>query len=310
MRGPFLLAARFAWLTLAALVALVAAACSNGVRADAGADAYLQVPGAQFVRGAMPEGSAKGPDTLQVTLLNTNIWAGLSNDPVSGVLGVSATAAAIGLQGDVGYWIVLAGVPSVAAPTGPSYSANAVFSQGIVVGDYTLVVRAVDANGAFGQPLTQILVAEDSPTNPPAKGDLVVTLGWDTESNLDLHVVDPTGVEIYWAQQSSQPAFSFDQVDGGSYGYLDYDSNANCVVDGLRREDVLWPNEPPSGHYLVRVDTGALCGQSIANWTVTVTLDGQPLGRATGVALEAYTRGNHGIGSGVLALQFDVPAAP
>lgn len=291
-------------------ILLSLAACSSGVRADSGTDAYLMISGAQFVRGAMPEGSASGPDTLQITLLNTNIWPGLSDDPLTGALAPTATAAAIGLQGDVGYWIVPAGVASVATPTDPSYSGNAVFSQGIVAGAYTLVVRAVDANGAFGQPMTQVLTAEDSPTNPPATGDLVVTLTWDTEANLDLHVVDPNGVEIYWAQQSSQPPFSFDQVDGGSYGYLDYDSNANCVLDGLRREDVIWPGEPPSGHYVVRVDTGALCGQAIANWRIAVTLNGQSLGHAAGVALDADTRGSHGLGAGVLALQFDVPANP
>ncbi len=298
----------FALAVVGLLLALVA--CSSGVRADSGADAYLTISGAQFVRGPMPDGSASGPATLQITLLNTNIWPGLSDDPVSGALAATATAAAIGLQGDVGYWIVPAGVASVATPTDPSYSGNAVFSQGIVGGMYTLVVRAVDASGTFGQPMTQVLTAEDSPTNPPPMGDLVVTLTWDTEANLDLHVVEPTGVEIYWAQQSSQPPFSFDQVDGGSYGYLDYDSNASCVLDGLRREDVIYPDEPPAGHYVVRVDTGNLCGQAIANWSLTVTLNGQSLGHAAGVALDADTRGGHGMGAGVLALQFDVPASP
>ena len=294
---------------LAALVCL-AAACSDSVRADAGLDAYLQIAGAQFVRGPMPDGSASGPATLQITLVSTNIWPGLSNDPVGGALAPTATAAAIGLQGDVGYWIVTAGVPSVATPTDPSFSANAVFSQAIVGGSYTLVVRGVDAAGIFGPPMTQVLVEEDSPTNPSPAGDLIVSLTWDTEANLDLHVVDPGGVEIYWAQQSSQPPFSFDKVDGGSYGYLDYDSNANCVLDGLRREDVIWPDAPPAGQYTVRVDTGALCGQVIANWKVTSTLLGQQVAHAAGVALDADTRGSHGIGSGVLAFTFDVPAAP
>ena len=95
--------------------------------------------------------------------------------------------------------------------------------------------------------VTQILVAEANPLNPPATGDLVVTLTWDTESNLNLHVGDPDGADIYWGNQSSQPPFAFNQPDSGSFGYIDYDSNANCVIDGLRREDVIWPDPPPSG---------------------------------------------------------------
>jgi len=277
------------------------------VQADTGADAYMQIPGAQFVRGPMPQGSASGPSVLKVSLMNNNIWAGLDNDPIGGALDPTATAAAVGLQGDVGCWILVAGVPSETTPDDPSYSATLQFSQGIILGNYTLVVSAVDQNGNFGAQATQLLVAEASPLNPPATGDLVVTLTWDTESNLDLHVVDPAGLDIYWGNQSSQPPFSFDQTDGGSYGYIDYDSNANCVIDGLRREDAIWPNPPPSGQYTVRVDAPSLCGQPIANWTVRVVLEGTQIAQASGVAVDADTMGSHGSGSGVLALQLNVP---
>ena len=134
-----------------------------------------------------------------------------------------------------------------------------------------------------------------------------MTLTWDTESNLSLHVVDPNGVDIYWGNQSSQPPFMFNQMDGGSYGYVDYDSNANCVIDGLRREDAIWPRPPPAGAYTVRVDAASLCGQPIAYWTVKVVLDGKTVAQAQGVALDADTWGAHGLGAGVLALQFAVP---
>ncbi len=283
------------------------ASCGSRVAADSGANAYMQIPGAQFVRGPMPAGSPAGPSVDQLALVNNEIWAGLANDPLSGALGPAATAAAIGLRGDVGYWIVVAGVPSVSTPSDPSFAATAIFSPNIVLGSYTLLVSAVDATGTFGPPSAQILTAETSPTNPPATGDLVVTLTWDTESNLDLHVVDPAGGEIYWDNQSSQPPFSFNQIDGGSYGYVDYDSNANCVIDGLRREDAIWPTAPPSGTYTVRVDTPSLCGNPIANWTVRAVLDGSEIAMARGVALDADTLGSHGIGTGVLALQFAVP---
>jgi hypothetical protein len=291
----------------AVLAGVLASTSCAGVRADTGSDAYMQLAGAQFVRGAMPSGSASGPNVDQITLMNSNIWAGLDDDPVGGALDPSATAAAIGLVGDVGYWIVVAGVPSEENPTDPTFSGTMQFSEGIILGSYTLAVQAVDQNGTFGTPKTQILVAEPSPLDPPATGDLVVTLTWDTESNLNLHVVDPAGLDIYWGNPSSQPPFSFDQIDGGSYGYIDDDSNANCIIDGLRREDAIWPNPPPPGLYTVRVDAPSLCGQPIANWTVRAVLDGQPVGEASGVAVDADTRGSHGSGSGLTAFTFTVP---
>jgi hypothetical protein len=278
--------------------------CSNGVPADRGTDAYMQVSGARFVRGPMPSESPPAPAVAAVTLVNNDIWPGMQNDPVTGALAPTATAAAIGLQGDVGYWIVAAGVPNVATPNNPSFAVSADFSLGIVPGTYTLVVRAVDLSGAFGAPSTQVLTEEDSPLTPPAKGALVVTLTWDTEANLALHVVDPSGTEIYWGNPSSQPPFSFTQVDGGSYGYIDYDSNGNCVIDGLRREDAVWPSAPPPGTYVVRVDAPSLCAAADAYWTVKVLVGGNVVAEASGLALPAATIGDHGKGSGVLALQF------
>jgi hypothetical protein len=286
--------------------ALLAAAC-GGVRADAGDDAYMQVPGAQFVRGPMPAGSKSGPGVAAITLQNGNIWPGRGDFPIAGTLTPGATAAAIGLQGDVGYWIRVAGPAGVTTPSDPSFSATGTFSTGIVPGTYTLVVRAVDESGTFGLPGTQILYEQPSPLNPPAAGALVVTLTWDTEANLALHVVDPAGAELDPQSPSTEPPFSFDQVDGGSYGYLDYDSNANCVIDGLRREDAIWPSPPPPGQYTVRVDAPSLCGAPHANWSVKVVLAGSLAGEASGVALDADTMGTHGLGAGVLALQFSAP---
>jgi hypothetical protein len=267
----------------------------------------MQVLGAEFVRGPMPDGSSAGPGVAQISLTGNNIWPGLVNDPITGALAPSATAAAVGLQGDLGYWLVVAGVPNVATPDDPSFSVAAAFSDGIVPGNYELVVRAVDQAGNYGPPSTQILVAEPSPTTPPVTGDLVVTLTWDTDSNLDLHVVQPNGVDIYWGNPSSEPPPPFDTADGASYGYIDYDSNANCIIDGLRREDAIWPSTPPSGQYTVRVDAASLCSQPIAHWSVAVSLEGRQIANASGVALDADTMGTHGVGTGVLALQFTVP---
>jgi hypothetical protein len=96
-------------------------------------------------------------------------------------------------------------------------------------------------------------------------------------------------------------------ADGGGYGYIDDDSNANCIIDGLRREDAIWPSAPPSGQYMVRVDAASLCGQPIAHWSVAVRLEGREIANASGVALDTGTMGSHGLGAGVLALQFTVP---
>jgi hypothetical protein len=294
-------------LVLVAGANAVTTACNGGATDDPGLDAYMQIHGGQFVRGPMPAGSASGPKVLAIDLLNERTYPNLPNDSIAGTLAPTATAVAVGLQGDVGYWRVVAGVPSYTTPTDPSFAATAQFSAGIIPGKYTLVVHAVDAQGNFGLADTQLLVAS---ATPPAEtlptGALVVTLTWNNDTNLDLHVVDPQGNDLYWGAQSTQPPFSFDQVDGGSYGTIDYDSNANCEIDGLDREDAVWKGAPPLGTYTVRVDAASLCGLPDAYWTVNVVLQGKTIGTATGTAVDADTRGSHGVGAGVTALTFDV----
>jgi hypothetical protein len=69
-------------------------------------------------------------------------------------------------------------------------------------------------------------------------GDIQVTLTWDNEADLDLHVVDPHGEEIYWMHKTS-----------ASGGYLDYDN-----ISGYGPENVYWEdNQAPSGTYDVYV---------------------------------------------------------
>jgi hypothetical protein len=279
--------------------------CGSSVSDDPGENSYLRVPGAAFIRGPMPAATSGAPAVASVVLLNSVIHPDRVGYPIAGALDPGATSAAVGLHGDVGYWIVPAGLPNVATPMDPSFAATATFSAGIVPGSYTLIVQAVDGQGRFGAPRAQDITAQSSPSAPT--GDLVITLSWDTESDMDLHVVDPAGVEIFHGAMSDQPPPFATQPEAGSYGHLDWDSNANCVIDGKRQESVIWPNSPPAGPYTVRIDTASLCGQPIAHWTVQAMLEGKSVGEAQGIAVDASTRGPHDRGAGVMALELNVP---
>jgi len=69
-------------------------------------------------------------------------------------------------------------------------------------------------------------------------GDVQITLTWDNEADLDLHVIDPLGEEIYYANPTST-----------SGGELDVDD-----TDGFGPENVYWAQgTAPSGVYEVYV---------------------------------------------------------
>ncbi|MCC7195472.1 MAG: hypothetical protein IT356_07960 [Gemmatimonadaceae bacterium] len=108
-------------------------------------------------------------------------------------------------------------------------------------------------------------------------GDVQVNVTWDSRADVDLHVVDPLGEEVYWAHRSS--------VSGGQ---LDLDSNAGCGSDGPRAENIFWASGlvAPRGDYVVRVDHWSNCSAEATNYVVTINVRGKPpqvfTGRFTG----------------------------
>jgi hypothetical protein len=81
-------------------------------------------------------------------------------------------------------------------------------------------------------------------------GDVQVTLLWADGNDLDLHVIDPSGNEIYFSHPKS-PA-------GGT---LDHDDTAGCSSTGTHVENVFWPaGGAPPGRYQVFVKNYSSCG--------------------------------------------------
>ncbi len=295
-----------AWQFAAALALALATACGGGVPADPGADALLRVEGATFVRGA-PGGPEGGPTVEAAFLTQTTFRAGFQGKSFSGQLGAGATAVAIALEGDRGYWLLPTGPAQPEAPDSPGFDASLSFAGDVAPGPHALVTRAIDEVGRFGPPARSELTIAPAPA---PEGALVISLYWDADSDLDLHVVTPEGVEIYkgnvnsWQRPPGSPPDP-DAWRGG--GMLDADSNAQCRIDGRRAEHVVWLAEPPRGRYAVRVDTFSLCDEAYARWGVEARLRGARLAEARGTSAPTATRFGHGRGAGVLALEFDLP---
>jgi hypothetical protein len=296
--------------TLAAFFApAVLTGCSAGATNDPALGSLMRIAGAQYVPGAIPA-SPDGPGVASIDLKTNTIWPGYADKEVGGSLGETATAAVLALSNDLGYWIVTAGAPDFSTPTLPTFRAIASFSRSLTPGAHALEVHAVDAGGRFGPASAAVLTALTAPPSVagPA-GPLVVSLTWDTEADLDLHVVSPQGEEVYHDKATTLDTFSPGNTgsDGGTYGYLDNDSNASCAIDGRRQESVTWVGAPPAGRYLARVDAPSLCGQAIAHFGVRATWEGASIGQSSGVMVASDTWGPHDRGAGILALSFDVP---
>lgn len=294
----------------AAWVSLSLVACS-GANPGSGQTAYLRVQGAQFVAGAIDISThAQSPLVSSVATQNNDLFPGVSGKSISGSVGPGSTAVMLGLQGDGGYWVLPVQDVDQNTPGNLTFSGTASFSPLTPSGDagnLNLVVRATNRSGDVGPAVLQPVVMD----TPRPAGALVISLEWDTQADLDLHVALPAAdagtTEIWSRKPSALPAGQAGATidDGMAAGYLDFDSNSQCVLDGRRVEDVIFPTTAPAGHYVVRVDTFSLCGEVTARWHVHVVTPGSPPLDAYGQSTDTDLRFPHGQGAGVQALAFD-----
>jgi len=297
---------RHAWL-LAALAACDAAS------SDPGLDTVLSIPNAQFRPGPFPQDTG-GPTALSLATRHPNILIETVNERANAYLEPAARAAVFGIEGYDGAWIVPAGPPDFSAPGLPTANVVLGVRAAIEPGPFTLIVAAANAEGAYGAPATAPLVADEEPE--PA-GELAIRLVWDGEADLDLHVIDALGGEVYAEKPNSMPppvpGMPVDPTDYLKFGILDHDGNKACRRDGRPRETVAWTMAPPEGEYVVRVDARSMCGSPGQSWAVMAYRNGELIGGARGFAAPADVRGDsadplgeHGPGAGVLALRFSL----
>jgi hypothetical protein len=286
-------------------------ASCGGADPGAGLDLWMRVPGAQLVRGDWPSDTG-GPAVTFLDLRSPTIVAGRAGAPVAGRSEVDALAVHVGLEGDAGRWIVPVGLPDPAVAGELDWQASMDFSRDLPPGETVLLVAAVDSEGRAGGVRRGNLLATDG---TPA-GELVVSLEWDTQADVDLLVTDPGGVQIgpkdinsYEPPEPGEPPDPPDAWEQG--GLLDLDSNSDCVLDGIRRENAVWAHTPPPGTYVVHVAMTRPCGEVRASFRVVVNVreddapDGgapdREIARAEGVLYEIDSR----IPGGLRVLEFE-----
>ena len=298
--------------TLSRLVVPLLLCSCEGASAQSGVTSYLRLVGAQFVSGEVDSvDHSPTPTVERVDSQNNTVYPGITGKSIGGAVGPGGTAVLIGMNGDSGHWILPVQSQDQTSPGDFVFSAKASFAPTVPTGPATILYRAVSAEGDVGPPFIQELDIEAS----AVLGALVISLDWDTEADLDLRVTAPDAqgneVEIWSRNKSSlarpapgEPPASADDI--AAAGYLDFDSNSQCQIDGRCQESVIWKTSPArtSSLYTVRVDAFSMCGEMLAHWHARVLLDGQEVAQAAGQVGDADTRFDHGPGAGLLALEF------
>jgi hypothetical protein len=136
------------------------------------------------------------------------------------------------------------------------------FKQEQLYFDYNLLFNGVATGGAQGQPAfasTHLISV--------GTGDVQVSVFFDDTSDVDLHLVDPTGEHIFYGHLTST-----------SGGRLDLDANPGCSTNHpqINNENITFPTgAAPRGTYTVYLDYFAECGTSPTRYVITVAVKGQ-----------------------------------
>lgn len=224
-----------------------------------------------------PPGANGGPaaNTTGPTVIINGGTATLTLDGSS-----TFTNIIVAVAGATGYYVVT--LPS------PVSSIDLIATLAQNLARTSVTFRVAGANGSQVGDYDEV----DTTVMAVGTGDVQVTISWDVDSDVDLHVVDPAGDEIYYAQTTAP-----------SGGVLDLDSNPSCQLDHVRNENITWATAP-SGTYTVLVDYFDSCGVDASQYVVTVARKGHDPQTFTGTLTGAGDSGGAGSGTQVTTFTF------
>jgi hypothetical protein len=292
----------------ALLAAFAAVACGSASEpAPSGADEPLRVrfvpprataaQAGQFFPGPLPTG-ANGPAIASVDNRQSAVYAGEFGKRMAG--NAAGTATGVGFQFEglgTGFWVAPVSIPDNLLPGTLLFEVALDFGRDVPAGKQLLQMAAVDVNGEWGPPSETPLYFQST---QPA-GAAVASLTWDSSADLDIQIITPNG-------PIDAKHFTTGGYDGGvppGNAILDRDSNASCIQDGLRREDVIWNDEPTPGLYLAKVDLYSSCGEAATNFLFQLFVQGELKLSLPGrlLAIDA----DNGAGPGLAITNFQFP---
>lgn len=212
--------------------------------------AAITITGSTRVTGAPPAPSAAGAPVVTPAITSTTSSNGSSTPVVFAFDGPSApTGAYIQIVGAGQYF----NVPIATAVT----TGNATIPVGLPTnldeGDFVLEYRLYSTGGVVsnvGSLTVNVLKL--------GTGALQISLSWNTATDQDLHVTDPSGTNINYANPSSSTG-----------GALDHDNTS-----GYGPENIFWAENAPDGSYTVSVDDFDATGE-LTTCFVTITAPGK-----------------------------------
>lgn len=211
---------------------------------------YFTVVHGEFSSADLPRSNASDLDIISL-FGNSTVLAGGSN-PITVVTPENASRIIVGVQGRKGHFIIPVGSQVRNANGRTTLSSGISSSLSLLIGngvtdDFIISFAAQNSNGDVGDYYQLEVNYLEAGT-----GKLHVSLSWNRENDVDLHLIEPNGETIYYGNRFSSNG-----------GQLDIDSNAACDIDGVKNENIYYEDEPDviveAGEYEVLVDLWSSC---------------------------------------------------
>jgi hypothetical protein len=266
--------------------ALAAVGCSDS--GQIGSGEAFRVRDGQFFSGELPgkdpvenPADAEAPRITSLESANLDVFQGQGAKPFRGRASKDAYAVALALEGARGYWVVPVGALDPVADE-YTWEASTDFDLSLEPGKHALRVVALDEQERAGTQLELDLCVRGrvvdngsacSASRKPPRA--VITLSWDNNADLDLQVVDAEG-RVFDAKRSTSLGGDATTEEGESLPALDRDSNAGCVADGFRTENLVWNEQIPEGRYGIYVNLFDPCRQAAVRFRAAVYTPSEP----------------------------------
>lgn len=221
---------------------------------------YLNNYNGEFVNNWMPSYNSVFPGAPEITDVSGNSYVipGGNNKLIVNYKDLQQDVVHVyyGVVGAFGYYSL------DVSPQYDTYNLVIILSQLLKKNYFIIEICLEDEKGNISKPYyVPVVMVSAQP------GDLQISLSFDQHNDLDLHVLEPDGNEIYWGDTLSPNG-----------GILDLDANANCIFDSVNNENVIYNDSIPLGSFKVYVKYYRQCIFGVnTNFTVTVLLNGEPI---------------------------------
>ncbi|MGG5577991.1 hypothetical protein ACPDHL_11715 [Myroides sp. C15-4] len=224
-------------------------------------DDYFSIEGATFNAGTIQAGEEESITEISVNNFIINGGKAIMTVTSSAQL----QAIQIGLKGHEGYYSVKTSNENLARTGLYHYEVILDFSQ-----DLILDIVGLELVGYITDGKRTVVYYREFQVIPAGTGALQISLSWDREDDVDLHLVKRNSDRIYYGSRKLYNS------EGEKIAELDIDSNAGCSIDGIKNENIYF-DRLEDGVYSIYVDLYSKCearGSAGSKFIVNVMYSG------------------------------------